>query len=275
MKALAASLLATLAIAAPALAVDNGVPDGDRHPNVGLLGFDFDAEGPSPPFFQCTGSVISDRVFLTAAHCIDAFGAAQEVVTLEPGSPSDPVYRPGVLFEGFPYEIDTPVHRPLATIVHPGFVPETLAHDVAVLVFRPRTFRVRPVTLPPPRLLDLLRPVARHLSFTLVGYGADPDFSGPEPRFVVPGFRQTATAPFKALTARQLQLRTGKGGLCLGDSGSPQLLARSNIAVSQLSAVGETCREIVAQRLDTASERRFLRPYVQAGSAKTRHESLR
>ncbi len=87
-------------------------------------------------------------------------------------------------------------------------------------------------------------------------------YSAGEPRYFVRGFRQTATAPFRALTARQLHLQgadtSGQGGLCLGDSGSPQFLGSSNVAVSLLSAVGETCREIVAQRLDTPAERRFL-----------------
>src|SRR5688500_14935816 len=68
----ALSLLAGLVLSAPAGAVDNGVPDGDAHPNVGLLAFDIDGEGPTPPFALCTGSVISDHAFLTAAHCIAA-----------------------------------------------------------------------------------------------------------------------------------------------------------------------------------------------------------
>ena len=65
MKAVTAalSLLATLVLSAPAGAVDNGVPDRDAHPNVGLLAFDVDGEGPTPPFAFCTGSVISDDAF--------------------------------------------------------------------------------------------------------------------------------------------------------------------------------------------------------------------
>jgi hypothetical protein len=180
------------------------------------------------------------------------------------------VYVPGVLFEGFPYAITAPVHRPLATIVHPRFEPETLAHDLAVLVFARRTFDVRPVTLPRLRLLDHVArytPRPHRTRFTLVGYGADPDYSAPEPRYFMRGYRQTATAPFAALTPAQLHLQgadvSGEGGLCLGDSGSPQFLRATNVAVSQLSAVGDTCRQIVAQRLDTRSERRFLARFVR------------
>ena len=262
--AFVAPLLATLVLSAPALAVDDGVPDGDRHPNVGLLGFDFDAEGELPPFFLCTGSVISDTAFLTAAHCIDVFDdTVQWVATLEPGGPQDPIYSPGFLFDDFPNEVTAPVERPLATVVHPRFDPETLSHDLAVLVFAPGTFDVRPIDLPRPRLLDKLSRRGRlaGATFTLVGYGADPDFSGVEPRYFVPGYRQTRTAPFLRLGARQLRLH---GGLCLGDSGSPQLLGTSNTAVSLLSAVGDTCREIVAQRLDDPADRGFLSRFMHA-----------
>jgi hypothetical protein len=257
-----------MVMTAPAHAVDNGRPDGDRHPNVGLLGFDGDGEGGEPPYFLCSGSVLSHRVFLTAAHCIDVFDdTVQWVAALEPGSPDRPVFEPGFVFDDFPFAVTVPVHRPLATVVHPGFQPDTLAHDLAVLVFAPHTFHVRPVALPHPRLLDRLERWARRLDFTLVGYGADPDYSGAEPRYFIGGFRQTATAPFGALTATQLHLQgaldSGRGGLCLGDSGSPQFLGRSNLAVSQLSAVGETCTEIVAQRLDTPEEQRFLSRFMR------------
>jgi Trypsin len=263
--ALASSLLATLILAAPAGAVDNGIPDGHRHPNVGFLGFDPDAEGESPPFFLCTGSVLSDRAFLTAAHCIDVFDDTVEwVVGLRPGSPRAPVFESGFVFDDFPFAVSAPVERPLATIVHPRFDPETLAHDLAVLVFRRRTFHVRPIELPRPGLLDALdrRKRLDGASFRLVGYGADPDYSAAEPRYFIRGYRQTATAPFLDLTAAQLLLQgaaaSGQGGLCLGDSGSPQFLGGSGTAVSLLSAVGDTCRDIVAQRLDLPSDRRFL-----------------
>jgi hypothetical protein len=272
--AVAAFLLATLAMTAPAGAIDNGRPDGDRHPNVGFLGFDPDREGGAPPNFLCSGSVLSQRVFLTAAHCIEVFGDSVEwVAGLQPGSPGEPVFESGLVFDDFPFAVTAPVHRPIATIVHPRFQPDTLVHDLAILVFAPDTFDVRPVELPRPGLLDRLarpkspKPGLRDTFFTLVGYGADPDYGGEQPRYLLGGFRQTAIAPFGSLTAGQLNLQgaldSGLGGLCLGDSGSPQFLGSSNIAVSQLSAVGETCTEIVAQRLDTREERRFLSRFIR------------
>jgi hypothetical protein len=173
------------------------------------------------------------------------------------------------VFDDFPFAIHAPVERPVATVVHPRFNPETLEHDLAVLLFARGTFDVAPIRLPRPHLLDELarkRGLAGAL-LTLVGYGADPDYSGAEPRYIAPGFRKTAVAPFLALSSRQLRLEgagtRGLGGLCLGDSGSPQFLGTSTLAVSQLSAVGDTCREIVAQRLDLPGDRAFLARYAR------------
>lgn len=43
--AVAGSLL-LLPLSSTAYALDEGVPDGDRHPNVGLIGVDVDRDGP-------------------------------------------------------------------------------------------------------------------------------------------------------------------------------------------------------------------------------------
>ena len=91
--AIGAVLIAAAVAAAPALAVDEGVPDRCAHPYVGALGADIDGDGPQAPFGPwCTGSVVADRVFLTAAPLHHRSTArAVWYVTLAPGSPRTPV----------------------------------------------------------------------------------------------------------------------------------------------------------------------------------------
>jgi len=271
-RAVTLALLLSLTGAAPAAAVDEGAPDRDRHPNVGLLGFDVDGSGPIPPAALCGGSVLSDRLFLTAGHCIPAAPAGADwVVTLVPGGPADPVARPGIFPDDFPFPLTAPVHRGGEAISHPDFDPERRRHDVALVRFPDGTFRdVEPVALPRARQLDRLRDrgALARTSFRLVGYGTDPERGDGAPVFVLEGYRQTATAPFRALRRGRLILDgrtgiTGRGGLCYGDSGSPQFVGESSVVVSLLSEHLDDCNgPLFAQRLDTRSERRFLSRFV-------------
>lgn len=74
-----AALLATMLVAAPASAITNGQPDEYEHPYVGQLFFydptyddtRFDDPGG---WFNCSGTLISPTIVLTAGHCTFPIG---------------------------------------------------------------------------------------------------------------------------------------------------------------------------------------------------------
>ena len=86
-----AILALLLSMALPANAITDGEPDGAAHPQVGQLLF-FVPDAIDPRFddpggwFSCSGTLLADKVVLTAGHCTFAVGLGGET-TNEAKSP--------------------------------------------------------------------------------------------------------------------------------------------------------------------------------------------
>lgn len=62
------ALVLLLVAVIPAAAITDGELDGDGHPYVGIMVAQ-DTNGN--PMWRCSGTLISDSVFLTAGHCTE------------------------------------------------------------------------------------------------------------------------------------------------------------------------------------------------------------
>ena len=219
----------------------------------------------------CTGTLISPTVFLTAAHCNQFF--------------TDELAPVG--FTAF-VSFDNPIPFGRLTTKKTRLVPVTQvvtnpnynqaqsdSGDIGLLLLPPDSTRgITPATLPTAGLLDQL--VAQNglkdAVFTAVGYGLqNRNTGGGPPVFddANPVPRMFAFSSFNSLNGGYIRLSqnpaTGNGGTCYGDSGGPNFLNVNGrqILVAETVTGDTACRSTnVDYRLDTASARAFLAPFV-------------
>jgi secreted trypsin-like serine protease len=241
----AATVLAALACAVPALAITNGVADGSRHPNVGgLVAPTAYSDGT---WLYCSGTLISPTVFLTAAHCGDADGERVRVTF-------DTAYQAGdTVYSG--------TFHPDALYGHDQSDP----HDIAVVVLDKAVKGITPAKLPAAGSLSGL---SGSQQFTSVGYGAYEVTNGPGGhQYLYDDVRMVATGTLNSINTSWLRISmnpsTDNGGTCYGDSGGPNFLGSTNVIAATTITGDAVCRSTnVDYRLDTASARAFLAPYV-------------
>jgi V8-like Glu-specific endopeptidase len=241
--------VASLIAAAPAGAITNGAPDGNRHPEVGaLLAQQAYSDGT---WAECSGTLISPTVFLTAAHCDE--GVSRVNVTFD----SSYVYPKGATFSGT-WHADPAYSQ-----------SQSDPHDIAVVVLDKAVKGIAPARLPGAGSLDSL---PANQQFTSAGYGAQAVNNGPGGKtYTYTDVRFYSTGTLNSINASWLRISqnasTGNGGTCYGDSGGPNFLGAGSRETNILAATtitGDTaCRSTnVDYRLDTASARAFLAGYV-------------
>lgn len=210
-----------------ASAITNGDLDGNGHPYVGIM-VAKDASGA--PMWRCSGTLMSDMVFLTAGHCTEAPAASVEIWF------DADMQTPG---KGYPLTgqvSGTP-------FTHPLFNPNAFyLYDVGVVVLDVPYPMSQYGKLPALDSLDTLktRRGRQDVTFTSVGYG----LQRINPVFVeqlrlrmvayphllqinVPG----STGDFSIL----LSNNHATGGTCFGDSGGPNFLGSSNVVAGVTS----------------------------------------
>lgn len=280
-------LVATLATAAlllvvsAAFGISNGQPDGNRHPYVGMLA----AEWGGIKYPVCSGSYAGGQkgdprtgVFLTAGHCVswlNAYGATvdQLYVTFDSTATYDPAAGYAVTGARTWYQAKAVAFDPGLHEVSDNEDPSQNDNwkDYGVVLLRSRVSNVGRVYLP--RRGELDRMVARGgplaKVFSNVGYGLDgaPSFAPPSGRMVSLSLFDELWPSWLKLHMDPTLLRGHNGGICLWDSGGPQLIPGTNIAVSLTSDADGDCRVAsFNQRLDVADARGFLGQYLELPS---------
>lgn len=272
--ALAAAAVTALTVAAPAQAITGGKPDGQLHPNVGLILF-YDPAGR----FRCSATLVTPTVLVTAAHCTagtlgKTLVTFTSVIAEQPPSP-------------FPFAADATKGYTAAEIAAAGALSGTAyAHpkysdftdldnwnDVGVVVLDKPVSGITPAKVAPSRFLDAYKqPALNKTLFEFVGYGTEvrKPLTGPQKPQPMgyPLQRRYTTQPGQKLTEQILQANgnyndtRGGGGTCFGDSGGPVFLKGYLVAVTSYGYT-QNCRYLGGyQRIDIPVVQTWLNTHI-------------
>ena len=223
-----------------AKAITGNFVEDNEHPFVGLVAF-YDAEGNF--MWRCSGSLLTDRVFLTAGHCTDQDAEESPVMARiwfhqdvggqynPPSVPIDPrTGYPEMCIEGDPLCVESTL---LFDFGFDNFAGFPNIHDVGLIILPEDQAVELPEygVLAPAGFLDSLSTEAlKAATFTVADYGV----SRTNPAQTL-SFRERLMAQTKLTNPNlnasrntagfNLQLSSapggGRGGTCFGDSGGP------------------------------------------------------
>ncbi|HEY0167414.1 MAG TPA: trypsin-like serine protease [Jatrophihabitans sp.] len=282
--AVAAAMLTFGSGPASAISTYNSEPAPERTETGAMLVLqDTDGDGANDDFdWYCSGAMVDRNTYLTAAHCVvDWPAGAKFYVSLDQNVQGEldrsqalglhgAAQAQWFLDHGHAVEGD-PAHDS----AYPG--NQSNSHDIAVIDFARRAvtpanrWAFKPATLPTAGMLDALSAKSLDNSvWTAVGYGTEEATTGPGGQtHPGGGVRLKAELGFAALNDTWIRLAMiesqGYGGACYGDSGGPNFITISRtLILAGTTITGDTpCYSTnVAYRLDTASARSFLAPYV-------------
>jgi hypothetical protein len=271
LAAAAATAVLVATAAAPSAAITGGAPDGQGHPNVGMILFYEDGGR-----YRCTATLVNPTTLITAAHCVATDGLTivtfSSVIAEEPPS-------------GLPAAADPAAGYAESDIAgKPGFyIGQAVAHpdysnftdldnwnDVAVVHLTTAVAGITPARIAPQNFLEAYRPasILNKTLFELVGYGTEVRKSDAGPQKPTPQsyplIRRVAFSPGQKMTDQIVQMNgnindtRGTGGTCFGDSGGPSFVAGYLVTVTSYGLT-QNCRYIGGyQRVDIPGVQQFL-----------------
>ena len=244
-------------------AITDGELDKNGHPFVGLALF-YDENGEY--MWRCSGTLLSNTVFLTAGHCTFSTGSARvlfdsDLTELEYPYPDCGQYT---CYEGLTY-------------VHPEYDDNLFyVHDAGVVVLEKKVKHINKFgVLPELNSLDALMPKEGELTyFTAVGYGLQASFpdaadwktEAERIRMVAYPYLLQLNAP--GMTGDFSMLLSNNhttGGTCYGDSGGPNFLENTNIVAGITSyGMNVSCAGTGGVfRTDRKNVQDFIKPFLE------------